>query len=44
MLHLLGLTAELDVKARYVRLYVVSPTQGTGKDATRIYEFEVYGD
>lgn len=33
-----------DVKARYVRLYVVSPTQGTGKDATRIYEFEVYGD
>lgn len=30
------------VKARYVRLYVVSPTQGTGRDATRIYEFEVF--
>ena len=30
------------VKARYVRLYVVSPIQGTGHDATRIYEFEVF--
>ncbi len=30
------------VTARYVRLYVVSPTQGTGQDATRIYEFEVW--
>ena len=30
------------VSARYVRLYVVSPVQGTSHDATRIYEFEVY--
>ena len=29
-------------KARFVRLFVVSPTQGTGKDATRVYEFEVF--
>ena len=30
------------VAARYVRLYVVGPTQSTGHDATRIYELEVY--
>ena len=29
-------------KAQYVRLYITSPTQGTSKDACRIYEFEVY--
>ena len=30
------------VAARYVRLYVVGPTQNPGHDATRIYELEVY--
>ena len=30
------------VKAQYVRLYITSPTQRVGKDACRIYEFEVY--
>lgn len=29
-------------QARYVRLFITSPTQGTGKDASRIYEFEVF--
>jgi len=27
---------------RYVRLYVISPTQSIGMDATRIYEFDLY--
>ena len=30
------------VAARYVRLYVVGPTQNPGHDATRIYELEVF--
>ena len=29
------------VSVRYLRLYVVSPTQGTG-GATRIYELSIY--
>lgn len=28
--------------AQYVRLFVTGPAQGTGRDATRIYELEVY--
>ena len=27
---------------RYVRLYVVAPTQAVGMDATRIYEFDLW--
>ncbi|MBQ4388249.1 MAG: hypothetical protein IJQ76_00170 [Prevotella sp.] len=30
------------VSVRYVRLYVVSPTQAVGMDATRIYEFDLW--
>ena len=30
------------VKARYVRLYVVSATQNADYNAVRIHEFEVY--
>ena len=32
----------LPVSVRYVRLYVVSPTQAVGMDATRIYEFDLW--
>ena len=31
-----------NVSARYLRLYVVGPTQNPGHDATRIYELEVF--
>ena len=30
------------VSVRYIRLYVIAPTQSVGMDATRIYEFELY--
>jgi alpha-mannosidase len=30
------------VEARYVRLYIVAPSQGKGHDACRVYELEVY--
>ena len=32
----------LPVSVRYVRLYVVSPTQAVVMDATRIYEFDLW--
>ena len=37
-----GRSNDQPVSVRYVRLYVVSPTQAVGMDATRIYEFDLW--